>query len=461
MKAFDLNIEKVLEDWQPHHAIRELIANALDEHILTGTKDIRIHKDKRGRWHVRDYGRGLRYEHLTQKEEEEKLQNPRLIGRFGVGLKDALATFDRRRIQVQIISPHGDISLGKSKKHDFDDVVTLHALVSAPSDSRFIGTDIILTGCNDTDVARAKGLFWKFSGEREIERTRYGSVLAKKGKTARIYVNGVRVAEEESFLFSYNITSITATIKKALNRERTNVGRAAYSDRVKAILQGCSTKEVAARLVDDLQEYETGRLHDELKWTDVAVHSCKLLNALEKVVFVTPRERSEETYFVNHAHWDGYTLVTIPDLVKEKIGKQRDLEGDTVRDLSHYVDLYKESFQFKFIKRQDLTDRERKVFAQTNNILKLIGGRPKRVKKIAISETMRIDWGAGAETVGLWEAHSGRIIVKRTELRSLKSYAATLLHEVAHAASGGMDLSREFEDQLTSQLGEVGTRALA
>jgi len=31
MKKFDLNIEKVLEDWEIYHAIREVIANALDE----------------------------------------------------------------------------------------------------------------------------------------------------------------------------------------------------------------------------------------------------------------------------------------------------------------------------------------------------------------------------------------------------------------------------------------------
>jgi len=37
VKKFDLNIEKVLEDWGTAHAIRELISNALDEQILTGT----------------------------------------------------------------------------------------------------------------------------------------------------------------------------------------------------------------------------------------------------------------------------------------------------------------------------------------------------------------------------------------------------------------------------------------
>src|SRR5918999_5969389 len=95
-RGFDLNIERVLESWTVAHAIREVIANALDEAALTGSAEPDIHKDGQGRWHVRDHGRGLRYEHLTQNENEEKLANPeRVVGKFGVGLKDALATFDR------------------------------------------------------------------------------------------------------------------------------------------------------------------------------------------------------------------------------------------------------------------------------------------------------------------------------------------------------------------------------
>ena len=36
-RKFDLNIEKILDNWEIYHAIREIIANALDEMILTQT----------------------------------------------------------------------------------------------------------------------------------------------------------------------------------------------------------------------------------------------------------------------------------------------------------------------------------------------------------------------------------------------------------------------------------------
>ena len=102
-KKFDLNIEKILEDWEIYHAVREIIANAIDEQLLTRTKDIEIIKVKSNVWLVRDFGRGLRYQHLTQNEDKEKLNNPDLvIGKFGVGLKDALATLYRHKISVLV-----------------------------------------------------------------------------------------------------------------------------------------------------------------------------------------------------------------------------------------------------------------------------------------------------------------------------------------------------------------------
>jgi hypothetical protein len=112
-RKFDLNIEKILEDWEVHHAVREIIANALDEQAMSKTRDIEIFKDSLGKWHVRDFGRGLTYLHLTQNENEEKLSNPHVIGKFGIGLKDALATLDRKQAHVLIRSKHGDITLGK------------------------------------------------------------------------------------------------------------------------------------------------------------------------------------------------------------------------------------------------------------------------------------------------------------------------------------------------------------
>jgi hypothetical protein len=58
-QAFHLNIEEVLEHWTLAFAIRELIANALDEQVLTRTSEPQIFKDNQQRWHIADSGRGL------------------------------------------------------------------------------------------------------------------------------------------------------------------------------------------------------------------------------------------------------------------------------------------------------------------------------------------------------------------------------------------------------------------
>ena len=72
---FDLNVEKILDHWDVPEAIREVIANALDEAALTSTVEPEIVKRRDG-WHVIDSGRGLRYQHLTQNENPEKRRQP-------------------------------------------------------------------------------------------------------------------------------------------------------------------------------------------------------------------------------------------------------------------------------------------------------------------------------------------------------------------------------------------------
>jgi hypothetical protein len=35
VRKFDLNVEEILENWEVSHAVREIIANALDEQKLS------------------------------------------------------------------------------------------------------------------------------------------------------------------------------------------------------------------------------------------------------------------------------------------------------------------------------------------------------------------------------------------------------------------------------------------
>lgn len=280
MRYFDLNIEKVLESWSNADAIREIIANALDEKQLTKTKDIEIFKDAESRWHIVDFGRGLQSKHFTQNENPEKQNAKNLIGKFGVGLKDALGVLFNNGIEVTIDSKFGHITLQMSQKEGFS-IKTLHAVFDTPIDSNRIGTEFVFEGLDDSDVEAAKRMFLVFNNEKLLETTRYGQVYLRLPKhLAYIYINGVRVAEEDNFLFSYNITELNAKIKKALNRERSNVGRTAYTDTVKKILLSSESEEVLKRLVKDLNNLLRGTAKDESSWVDVTSYATKILNKI-------------------------------------------------------------------------------------------------------------------------------------------------------------------------------------
>lgn len=455
-KKFDLNVEEILENWEISHAIRELIANALDEQKLTNSDEIVIYQEKNS-WHIKDTGRGLQYQHFTQKENEEKLQHEGLIGRFGVGLKDALATLHRRNIGVEIQSAYGIFTLSMEQKEDFPDINTLHVLVKDQINS-IKGTEFILKGVSKADIVVAKSFFLKFSNDILLEKTEFGEVYScKKGKAA-IFVNGVKVAEEEKFLFTYNITSLTTKMKKALNRERTHVGRTAYTDRVKSILLSCSGEKVIQTLVTDIELIEKGLNSDETSWIDVAKNAIGHLNKMEKVVFVTPKQGIERGDLVFQAEQDGYRVVFINETIAQKIQGSIDPAGNPIRDLSQYLVEYNQSFQYKFVETEDLTSSEKIVFMKMNRILDFVGGKPSRVKSIRISETMRL--GNDTSTAGVWEASQGMIVIKRSQLQSIRSFAGTLVHEIIHAESGYGDLSLGFELALTAILGLIISKEL-
>ena len=160
-KLFDLNIERVLEHWDAFYAVREIIANALDEQNLTNTRDISIFMAGIS-WHIRDYGRGLEYLHFTQNENKEKLENPNLIGKFGVGLKDALAVFYRKGYRVEIFSRHATISLVMSSKSSFD-IQTLHAKFEEAIDNSMEGTEFVIYNLEDDIMSKAKDMFLCFN----------------------------------------------------------------------------------------------------------------------------------------------------------------------------------------------------------------------------------------------------------------------------------------------------------
>jgi hypothetical protein len=457
VRAFDLNIEEVLENWEVEHALREVIANALDEQVLSKTAEIEIVKDKHGDWHIRDFGRGLRIEHFTLNENQEKLSSPSgVVGKFGVGLKDALATFHRRGIGVLIRSRSGTFRLKQEHKHGFSDIVTLHVEYD---DSRndIGGTEFILHGVADSDMAKAKSLFLKFSGEEILETNVYGQILRRRGSAGRVYILGVFASEEPNFLFSYNITSLTDSMKKRLNRERLNVGRTTYAERVKAILKHAKNQEVEQLLIDQVGKRATGEQCDEMAWIEISQMALNFMHLRHRVAYFTEQEIQSRPNILDNVKSDGYQVVIITEQQKAKLETQVLTGGPQVRTVETYIQEYNTSFQYKFVDPKNLTREERRVYDFTSRILALVGITGSRVPQIRISETMRVTTD---DTEGVWDSSIPAIVIKRSKLSSLTGYAATLLHEAGHATTEAVDATREFERVLTNYLGQTSVTAI-
>lgn len=459
-KKFDLNMEEeLLEAWEASDGIRELIANALDEAALSATEEPDIYSDNQGRWHIRDYGRGLTHQDLTQGEDEEKLKNPdKVIGKFGVGLKDALAVLYRQDVDVTVHSPYISFTVEQASKAGFDDVETLHAIIRQTEQPDLNGTEIILDGCTEEDIRRAKQNFLNYTDATLLEETRFGEVYEPSDDSASIYVTGLKVATEEDFLFSYNITNTTKKIRDALNRERSNVGRTAYTSRVKKILQACESEEVAVRLVDDLERVQKGTNHDELSWKPVQVHAARVLNAQSEVMFVTAEEQGMMKDLLERARGDGKRVVTVPDSTRKELSSTSDIEGGEIRDVDVFRKEWQESFEFDWVDETDLDQREKEIWEVKDEVLTLVGV-DDRIDEVRISETMR-SLDDGWKAAGLWEPENQRIVIKRDAMVSKSRFIGLLLHEAAHAKSNATDQTREFEGDLTDFLGITGTAAI-
>ncbi len=304
---------------------------------------------------------------------------------------------------------------------------------------------------------RAKSLFLKFAGEEVLEKTTYGEILNRQGTTGKVYILGVFASEEPNFLFSYNITNLTESMRKKLNRERLNVGRTTYADRVRQILKISVTENVHGLLVEQVEKRATGEQCDELSWIEISQMALTLMHQKRQVAYLTEQELQSNPSMLDNVRSDGYQVVVVTDQQKNKLQEQAAAGGTEVRTLEAYVSEYNTSFQYKFINQDQLTFDEAAVFGLTPKILSLVGLSCSQVPPILISETMRV---TSDNTEGVWDPNIEAIVIRRSKLESLIGYAATLLHEVAHATTGTIDATRAFEWVLTNYLGHTASAAI-
>lgn len=264
-------------------------------------------------------------------------------------------------------------------------------------------------------------------------------------------------------MFSYNITLLNSQIKKALNRERTNVGRSAYTSRIKDILLSCDSEDVIEELVDDLQYFTSGDKHDELSWNDVAIYASKKLSEIDsKTTFVTAQEMMEAPSIIDEMQRNGQNPIVVSDSLIIKMNKYNDTaeNGNTLTTVRQYIEDEKSNFTPTVVDVSELTVDERNIYNKTSDILNTIGGKPKSVRIIQIVDKI-YENEFYYETVGLWIQEEEKILIKRNQLSCITDYAGTLLHECAHAISYADDVSRDFENELTKIIGKLASKIIS
>lgn len=450
-RNFDLNIQDVLEDWAVSDAIRELISNAFDETLLTKGKPIEITWNDNN-LSIKDYGRGISYEHFTQNENSEKLDNPEVIGKFGVGLKDALATLYRNHVDVFIESKNAYITLNQSSKSGFNDIVTLQAVISEPRYKNFIGTEFILKGVTQKDLESAKRNFLYFNKPKLLEKNEYGEIYERSDDKSYIYINGVRVSEEENFLFSYNITKKNAAINKALNRERTNVGRSAYTPSVKNVLLNSQNNHTINRIINNLKE---DRQKDELGWKEVEKYAVLKANETLDVAFISRSKYQEMTFSQQEElKRSSKNLVFVKDATYDSL-PDTDSRGIPIMTVHEVFRQDSEKYEYTFIECHELSSKEKKLLSLVPKVIEYLGYDKYYIDRIRISETINA-YDSLTHATGLYRSEPfDDIIIKRSQLANRNAFLGTVIHELVHANTGLDDVTREFESELTNIIGKL------
>jgi len=447
-KFFDLNIGKILEHWEICFAIRELIANAIDESVLSKSDkpfDISHNKDI---CTIRDFGRGINYEHFIQNESTEKLNDLTIIGKFGFGLKDAIATFYRNGIEIVIQSKFGIMSVIKQAKHKFTNIETLHVQVDEPFDTNFIGTLITLKGVKEEDVIKGKQLFLIFSDDNKniLLNGSYGQIIKKTTLKANIYINGIKVADEDNFNFSYNITSITGTMRKALNRERNNVGRTVYGDRISKIL--CQIDKNKMNIAKEIfMHFAKNSKPDDINYKDVQVHIIKLCNS-NNVIFVTQKELVSNKHDVDLAIKEGAKEIVVSDEILKVIQQIKDNNGKEIQTIQTFTKS-KNNIEYTEIPYSSLSESEKGIYDTHSIVKNLVYPKNDNNYKLIISSDMFVK----SNYNGLCVNNKRIIYIDRSQLQSVEKFTGVLIHELTHFYTGYLDVDRNFESVLTDKLG--------
>lgn len=273
-RYLDLNANSILKDWDVEKAIRELLANAIDESVESKTP-LPILNFEDHVLTIRDMGRGLNTEHFSYNINPTKTNSTNYIGKYGFGLKDCLAVLHREEKSITIESKYLYVEEILSKrKQNFNNKV-LHIVMEEPRNEEYIGTTITVRGIRTKEFKKLKRYFPQYCFDSPpLVETKYGCIYAKQSPNEEsiIFINGIRVNEESNFMYHYSIRSNNKKIIAAMSgdRDRNKISKAVYADKVQQILTISSERcqSVRDELANQFKEDPEDRYY-ELSYADI------------------------------------------------------------------------------------------------------------------------------------------------------------------------------------------------
>ena len=421
------------KDWTAVEAIREILQNYLDIRRELGVGGGITWDEDQMLATVRDQGPGLEMRHLALGISEKGEGS---TGQFGEGLKLAMLVLAREGRHIEVRT-RGEVIQAEIAQSEAYETETLHLVIKpmAPRHAATCtGTSIRFT-CGEGELAEAKAYFTELSQIDWVER---GKISLPGGW---LYVNGSRVAELPTALFSYHLSGDRA--REILNRDRNTVNHSLAKDLVARTLAQTSSTLVIRTLLEELIEgRETWETHQMIMGslpTDRRRVWKRVWNQLYSEDAVFPGSSAND----QQAEYRGHQVLHRTN--RWWIGTLSDALGVPTSDMLMHR-LAAETRKPKVVKltggQQDALDWA----------IETVEANYHELGDIEVMVVANIDDLAGTGdavwTRGLWSPRERMIYLSPGLLADRRQLLHTLLHEAVHAVSGASDLTSEFERAL-------------
>lgn len=421
MPIFDMNFtDRYCRHWTVANAVREIVANAEDERRIGGTMSVE-HKGEK--LIVTSHGRHLTTRALafgaTTKEGDD-----RTIGKFGDGLKAALAVFLRYEMAVRIDTGREIWTPRYIQRDGLDRVVAINVRAQ-PAKYHRERVVFEVEGVTVSDWAEWQKMFLFLSPPVDRVETESGSLLRDEALRGAIYCRGIFVERKPDYRYGYDLNDLQ------LNRDRAVADSWEVDQAIRRVWDAAAKSFTPARV--DLIALLTN--HDQRELS-ISSYSAPTLSpeTRDSVVaaFVSahgadavPVSSSDEAA---RAGQNGVNGVIVPNAMRTI------LAVGGVKSLADVIAARRESVE-KTYSMEEIEPREVDAIQSAIAIFSsAVEGRGESMPTIEI-----VDF-ADPSRLGLFVPDSERVLIARKLLAGpRRKLYGIVAHEIAHRAGGDGD----------------------